>query len=150
VTIPLSPTEILTIAGLIGGVAAFVTILVKQSTIGSAILAAMLSAGFAAFTAVQIWTDGIVMFWTNHSANLTGVQVWWDLVMCVMIALFFVAPRAQKVGMNVPLWALFAGFTASIGLLAMIARLFWLEQAQGAENETSAKAPAVAAEKAPA
>ena len=50
--------------------------------------------------------------------------------MCVMIALFFVAPRARKVGMNVTLWALFVGSTASIGLLAMCARLFWLENQQ--------------------
>jgi hypothetical protein len=34
--------------------------------------------------------------------------------------------------MNVTLWALFVGMTASIGLLAMAARLFWLEQHTGA------------------
>ncbi|MFO6447718.1 hypothetical protein ACLBKU_11285 [Erythrobacter sp. NE805] len=35
--------------------------------------------------------------------------------------------------MNLPLWTIFVVSTASIGLLAMVARLFWLEQsfAQG-------------------
>ncbi|MFU7529556.1 hypothetical protein [Qipengyuania sp. ASV99] len=125
----MTPTEILTIAGLAAGIAALVWVLVSNRITGNAMLAAMLSAGFAAFTAVQIWQDGIVMFWTNHTANLTGVQVWWDLIMCVTIALFLIAPRARKAGMNVLPWALFVACTASIGLLAMCARLFWLEKA---------------------
>lgn len=122
--------QILFVAVLAFAGLAFVYILVAKPTMGNATLAAMLSAGFAAYTAVQIWQEGVVMFWTNHTVNLTGIQVWWDLVMCVMIALFFVAPRARKVGMNVTLWALFVGSTASIGLLAMCARLFWLENQQ--------------------
>lgn len=116
------------IAGLAGGLIALVYILAAKPVTGNPIVPAMLSAGFFAYTAVQIWHDGIVMFWTNHTANLTGIQVWWDLVISVMVALFFVAPRARKAGMSVPLWAIFVGSTASIGLLAMIARLFWLER----------------------
>ena len=54
--------------------------------------------------------------------------MWWDLVMCAIIALFFIAPRARQQGMNILPWALLVGSTASIGLLAMCARLFWLEQ----------------------
>ncbi len=107
--------------------AALAYILIAKPTSGNIMIAAMLSAGFAAYTAVQIWAEGIMMFFTNHSANMTGIQVWWDLVMCVVIALFFIAPRARAAGMNVPLWTLFAASTASIGLLAMCARLFWLE-----------------------
>jgi hypothetical protein len=37
--------------------------------------------------------------------------------------------------MNVPLWALFVGTTASIGLLAMCARLFWLERAAAQQQK---------------
>ncbi len=80
------------------------------------------------------------MFYTNHSQNLTGIQVWWDLIMSVLIALFVIAPRARKQGMNLPLWALFVGTTASIGLLAMCARLFWLES----QSESRSMAPAKA------
>ena len=125
---------IFAIGGLLGGLIALLYILIAKPVTGNPIVPAMLSAGFFAYTAVQIWQDGIVMFWTNHTANLTGIQVWWDLVMCLMIALLFVAPRARKMGMNVPLWALFVGTTASIGLLAMVARLFWLERASAASE----------------
>jgi hypothetical protein len=116
------------------GLLALVYILAAKPTSGNATFAAMLSAGFGAYTAVQIWQEGVMMFWTNHTVNLTGIQVWWDLVMCVMIAMFFIAPRARKAGMNLLPWALFVGSTASIGLLAMCARLFWLEQQQAKVN----------------
>lgn len=119
------------------GAAALIYILVAKPTTGNATIAAMLSGGFGAYTAVQIWQEGVVMFWTNHTVNMTGIQVWWDLVMSVMIALFFIAPRARAAGMNVPLWALFVGSTASIGLLAMCARLFWLERGEAAAAKPS-------------
>lgn len=128
----MSPTEILFIAGIVAGLIGFVTILVGKREVGSSLVFAMLSAGLAAYTAVQIWQDGIVMFWTNHSQNMTGVQVWWDLILSVLIALFFIAPRARKAGMNLPLWGLLVVSTASIGLAAMCARLFWLESSEAA------------------
>ncbi len=58
-----------------------------------------------------------------------GGQVWWDLLIAITIGLFLIAPRARAQGMNLPLWTVFVVATASIGLLAMAARLFWLEQA---------------------
>lgn len=124
----MDPLHFLFVTILAFGGAGILYILVARPTAGSATLAAMLSAGFGTYTAVQIWQEGVVMFWTNHTVNMTGIQVWWDLVMCVVVALFFIAPRARKAGMNVSAWALFVGLTASIGLLAMCARLFWLER----------------------
>ncbi|MXO84002.1 hypothetical protein GRI35_11555 [Altererythrobacter aestiaquae] len=103
----------------------------------SALIAAALSAGFAAYTAVTIWAEGIMPVIVNHTTNLWGVQVWYDLLMSVGIALLFVVPRARKMGMNVPLWVLFVGSTASIGLMAMVARLFWLEQASTTDQTGS-------------
>jgi hypothetical protein len=138
----MNATEIFFLAGILAGLIAFISILVQKREVGSALLAAMLSAGFAAYTTVQIAQEGIMMFWTNHSQNLTGVQVWWDLIISVMIGLFFVAPRARAVGMNVPLWGLFVATTASIGLLAMIARLFWLEHAQAGAGNSRTASPA--------
>ena len=106
-------------------------IIATKPTIGNASIAAALCGMFSAYTAVQLYFEGPMMFFTNHSGNMTGIQVWWDLVMCVLIAFFFIAPRARAVGMNIIPWALLVGTTASIGLLAMCARLFWLEhQAQ--------------------
>lgn len=102
-------------------------IVIAKPVAGSPLFAALLCGVFSGYTAIQIWQEGVVMFFTNHSQNLTGIQVWWDLIMCVVIAFFFIAPRARKAGMNVLPWALLVGSTASIGLLAMCARLFWLE-----------------------
>lgn len=134
----MSAPQILTIAIAIAAVLAFITVVAQQRVTGNALLAAVLSAAFGGFTAVQLWQEGPVMFWTNHSANLTGVQVWWDLVSAVMIGLFLIIPRARAAGMNVLPWAIFVICTASIGLLAMAARLFWLES----RTKTAAAAPA--------
>lgn len=123
--------HIIWLAALVGGVVALLTILTAKREVGSAAAAASLCAGFSAFTAVQIGQEGVTGFFTNHSQSLTGLQVWWDLIMCAVIALFFIAPRARAQGMNVTLWGLFVGTTASIGLLAMCARLFWLERQSG-------------------
>ena len=127
------------LAALAAGGIAMIYILLAKPTTGSVILAAMLSAAFGAYTAVQIAQEGVMMFYTNHTQNMTGLQVWVDLVMCVVIGLFLIAPRARKAGMNILPWALFVGATASIGLLAMCARLFWLE------NHSAADAKPVAA-----
>ncbi len=124
--------ELIWIAPLVGGTIAVLTILGAKREIGSVAAAAILFAGFGAFTAVQIGREGVIGFFTNHSQSLTGLQVWWDLIQCALIALFLIAPRARRVGMNMVPWALFVGTTASIGLLAMCARLFWLEQSQSA------------------
>lgn len=123
----MTPTEILFILGGVVAVIGFVAVLASKRETGSVLLFAMLCGGFSAYTGIQIWQEGIPMFWTNHSQNMTGVQVWWDLILAVLIALFFIAPRARKAGMNLPLWGLLVVSTASIGLTAMCARLFWLE-----------------------
>ena len=88
----------------------------------------MLSAAFFGYTAITIFKEGVVLVWTNHTTNLWGVQVWWDLLFAVGIAAFFIAPRARAARMNLLPWLLFVAATASIGLLAMVARLFWLER----------------------
>ena len=69
-------------------------IIATKPTIGNARVAAVMCAIFSAYTAVQLYREGAMMFFTNHSGNLTGIQVWWDLVMSVLIAFFFIRPRA--------------------------------------------------------
>ncbi len=121
------------------GVAAIaaVYILTARPSKGSPLVAAVLCGLFAGYTAVQIGQEGVVEFFTNHSQDLTGIQVWWDLVMCVIIAFFFILPRAKKQNMNILPWALFVMSTASIGLLAMCARLFWLENADETASDAA-------------
>lgn len=125
--IALTPHLALFAGGFLVALVAIGAVLVRRETIGSAALAAALAAGFAAYTAVTILTEGVMPVIANHTANLWGVQVWWDLLISVTVALFLIAPRAHAAGMNLPLWTLFVVATASIGLLAMCARLFWLE-----------------------
>jgi len=74
----------------------------------------------------------------NHTSNLWGVQVWYDLLFSLSVATFLILPRARAVGMNLPLWVAFILATASIGLLAMAARLFWLEAAATREAKSTA------------
>ena len=129
----MSPFEILALGGVVAVLIAVAHILIHGPAIGNTLVAAVLAGGFAGFTGVTIFYDGVVEVCTNHTTNLWGVQVWWDLLFSVGVALFLIAPRARKVGMNVPLWALFVVATASIGLLAMCAVLFHRERAATAK-----------------
>lgn len=126
----LTPYLALFAGGLVAALIAVGWVLAKPQTIGSPAIAAALSGGFAAYSGVTIWAEGLVPVLINHTSNLWGVQVWWDLLFSLTVALFLIAPRARAQGMNLPLWTLFIVATASIGLLAMCARLFWLERAK--------------------
>lgn len=123
----LTPFIALAGGGLVFAVAAILAIALRPGAPGNALLAGALSAGFAAFTAVTIAAEGVFPVIINHTSNLWGVQVWWDLLFSLSVAFFLILPRARAVGMNVPAWTVFILATASIGLLAMAARLFWLE-----------------------
>lgn len=125
----LTPFLALAGGGLVFGIAAIVAIALRPGAPGSALIAGALSAGFAAFTAVTIAAEGVVPVILNHTSNLWGVQVWWDLLFSLSVAFFLILPRARAVGMNLMPWTIFVLATASIGLLAMAARLFWLENA---------------------
>ncbi|MDT8281000.1 MAG: hypothetical protein RQ806_10705 [Erythrobacter sp.] len=126
--ISFTPYVALFAGGLVAALIAVVWVLTKRQTIGSPAIAAALCGGFAAYTGVTIWAEGVMPALVNHTSNLWGVQVWWDLLISLTIALFLIVPRARAAGMNVPLWTLFIVATASIGLAAMCARLFWLER----------------------
>ena len=136
--------QILFVFVFVAGMGFFAYTLVAKPTIGNSTLAGALCFVFSGYTAVQLVREGPFMFLTNHWANLTGIQVWWDLIMAVVIAFFFIAPRARAVGMSVVPWAIFAGLTASVGLLAMCARLFWLEAQEAKAAAPSSAAPATA------
>lgn len=125
---PFTPYIALFASGLFVALIAVAWVVSKREIIGSSALAAAICGGFAAFTGVTIWAEGVMPVLVNHTSNLWGVQVWWDLLISLTIALFLIAPRARSVGMNLPLWTLFIVATASIGLAAMCARLFWLER----------------------
>lgn len=124
----MSPTEILFVAGVIAATIMLGYFLSTERPAQSWVLAIILCAAFSAYTGVTIAAEGLTGFFANHSTNLWGVQVWYDLIMSVGIALFLILPRARAAGMSPVPWMLCVGLTASIGLLAMIARLLWLER----------------------
>ena len=87
------------VALFIGGIAAILVavgwVLARRDTIGSPALAAAVAGGFAAYSGVTIWAEGLMPVLANHTSNLWGVQVWWDLLFSLTIALFLIAPRAR-------------------------------------------------------
>lgn len=136
----LTPFLALALGGLVFAGAAILAMAARPGAHGSALLAASLAAGFAAFTAVTIAAEGVFPVILNHTSNLWGVQVWWDLLFSLSVGFFFVLPRARAQGMNTGLWTALVLATASIGLLAMVARLFWLENA--GQRAAAPQAPA--------
>lgn len=89
-------------------------------------------AGAAALLA--LWSLGAVLlegplgFWPEHTRNLWGNQIWFDLLLAAATAFALMVPRARAVGMLVPLWGLLVLVSGSIGLLAMAARLLHREE----------------------
>ena len=126
----LTPFIALAGGGLVCAVTAIIVAFTRPAAPGNAVLAAILSAGFAGFTAITIATEGVFPVILNHTSNLWGVQVWWDLLFSLGIAYVLILPRARAQGMNLPMWTVLILATASIALLAMCARLFWLERAE--------------------
>ena len=94
---------------------------------GNWILAAGLSVLFGIYTVIAVAHDGVVMFWTNHSANMIGNQVWVDLLLALGMVWFLIARDAKKLGMKVSLWLLFIMCSGSVGALAMVARYTYLK-----------------------
>ena len=125
--------EILFLLGAVGAAPAILLLALRGRVQENWWLAAALGAAFIAFSAIPIAQEGYLGFLPNHTQDLWGTQVWYDLVICVVIALVFIVPRARAAGMRVPLWVIAVGLTASISLLPMVARLFWLERRAKAE-----------------
>lgn len=120
--------EILFVLGAVGALPGLLTLAMRGQVQERWWLAALLAAGFIAFSAVPIVQEGYLGFIPNHTQDLWGTQVWYDLAITVTIALVFIVPRARAAGMLVPAWVVAVGLTASLALLPMVARLFWLER----------------------
>ncbi|MFZ5630603.1 MAG: hypothetical protein ACOY5B_15835 [Spirochaetota bacterium] len=81
--------------------------------------------GFSLFVVIQ---EGPLGFWTEHTRNFWGNQIWFDLLLGVATAWTFMLPRAKSVGMNLPVWGALVLATGCIGLTAMAGRLLYLEK----------------------
>lgn len=90
-------------------------------------LPAILFGVFLVFSLYTVAVDGLIGFWNNHTQNASGNQVWFDLLLAIGIGWVLILPRARAQNMRLPLWLLFIMCSGCIGLLAMVSRLFWLE-----------------------
>ncbi len=86
-----------------------------------------LAALFFAASLVAIASGGPLGFWTEHVRNDWGNQIFVDLLLCAGSAYFLLLPRARAVGMRPLLWLAGIAALGSIGLLAMLARVLYLE-----------------------
>lgn len=124
--------ELLFAAGAVGALLFMILFASGRTGHGSWTAAALIAAGFFAYSLIPILREGPIGFVPNHSQDFWGVQVWWDLLLALGAALFLAAPRARQAGMNLALWVIPVALLGSIGLYAVLARLFWLEQRQPA------------------
>jgi hypothetical protein len=95
---------------------------------GSWRIVGVLAATFIAFSIWTVLAGGLLPFWFNHTTNLAGNQVWFDLLISVVLAFILLLPRARAQGMAILPWAIAVAATASVALLVMVARLLWLEE----------------------
>ena len=93
---------------------------------------AVASAAFLIYSLYTVVTDGLFGFWVEHTDSLWGLQVWFDLLLAFGIAWTFIAPEARRLGMALLPWAIVLICTGCIGILAMMARVLWLREKEGA------------------
>lgn len=88
----------------------------------------VLSLLFLIFSLQTVASEGVLGFWTEHTRNLWGNQIWFDLLLATGIGWFLVMPQAKSLGIRPLPWLLLIACTGSIGFLAMIARLLYLRE----------------------
>jgi hypothetical protein len=84
-----------------------------------------------------------VGFWPVHTASLWGNQVWFDLLLAVSIGWFLLVPPARALGMPLGRWLLLVASSGCIGLLAMLARVLYLQEAARRPHAAASQAAMV-------
>lgn len=90
------------------------------------IFPATLSLLFLLFSLKAIASEGLSGVWFEHTRDLWGNQIWFDLLLGVGIGWYLIVPQAKSLGMRLYLWLVLIVCTGCIGFLAMIARLLYL------------------------
>jgi hypothetical protein len=89
---------------------------------------ALLCLAFFGWSLFAVITEGPMGFWVEHTRNRWGNQIWFDLLLSIGIGWSLIAPRAKALAMPIWPWLAFIIATGSIGFLAMLARVLFLEQ----------------------
>lgn len=113
------------------GLAAFVAFaltVARGATVRTWLFPAGLAVAFGVFSVVVVAAEGPLGFWTVHSQTLWGNQVWLDLLLALGIGWAFLVPRARALGMRPLPWLLAVLLSGGIGLLAMAARVLYLQE----------------------
>ena len=90
------------------------------------IFPATLSLLFLLFSLKAIASEGLSGVWFEHTRDLWGNQIWFDLLLGIGIGWYLIVPQAKSLGMRLYLWLALIVCTGCIGFLAMIARLLYL------------------------
>lgn len=89
---------------------------------------ASVSVAFLALSVFTVMQEGPVGFWQEHTESWWGIQVWCDLLLAFSIAWIALLPRARALNMNLYAWFGLICASGSIGILAMLARIYHLER----------------------
>lgn len=89
---------------------------------------AVLAAVFFAGSLIPMNSGGVFGFWGEHTRNDWNNQIFLDLLLCAGCAYFLLLDRARAVSMRVLPWFFAIATLGSIGLLAMVARVLFLEE----------------------
>jgi hypothetical protein len=126
----MTPTQWLPLAAGALAVTALLRLAVKPNSTqkGRWMYPAVLSFAFLAYTLYAAANEGALGFWPEHVRNLWGNQIWFDLLLTTSIAWFLLVPRARVQAMSLLPWLALIFATGSIGFLAALARLLYLEE----------------------
>lgn len=97
------------------------------------LIPALLSAVFFAGSLRAVSTGGAFGFWAEHIRNDWNNQIFVDLLLSAACAYFLLLARSRAVAMRVLPWFVAIAMTGSIGLLAMISRVLFLERKAAAK-----------------
>lgn len=126
----MSPFELMALAGF--AVAAGTMLLVTQTKKRVAwpawLVPAVVVVPFSAWTGLAIAEEGLFGFWSMITGSPWGLQLWFDRLMSVTAAFYLLQNRARAAGMTSEVWVLAVIFTASIGLVLMLARMAYVER----------------------
>lgn len=87
-----------------------------------------LSLLFLIFSIITIIGEGQTGFWVEHTRNMWGNQIWFDLLFAVGIGWFLIVPEAKARKMRLIPWLFLIFATGCIGFTAMVARLLYLHE----------------------